>query len=507
MAQYLQSRIEDPIWLEPSDISFLRTSQISELTHAKLVEIASLRNVLAPVRRVPLEILTEIFELVSKDPRWKIVPHMFILSSVCMAWRKAAHATPRLWSTLDISFEVFVLGPEFTWVEDWITRSQTVPLDLYLEFSWECDEFPDVQKQRGKKFLEHILSQFGHKVRLLDVTGRPSSFLPILNLSPSSSLSSLEEMYFSICEDASDDSTGALEDLFPQKAEVFLGAPKLRQVVLNRGYLLELLALPAEQLTSLKVNEEEFHFDTVMFVDILLPRCKQLVSLEIYLPSETFIGLTPKLLILLPALRSLEVYNVYDAAENILRCITAPLLERLSISCHDEIDEIDLDSFLMDMAKFQRRSSTALSSLVFYLASKNRKRNFAEKLIAVLSLFPAIRSLEIHPPWDVNALVQAMTCNHRNHVLPNLRDLVLFGYLNNHDNRNEEDCCLSVSGLKSMVLSRWWPDDSGSKVTLRGFHVSELTGDIAHLSALSGLVLDYYAPHKEYELPGEIPCT
>ncbi|KAE9405941.1 hypothetical protein BT96DRAFT_811593, partial [Gymnopus androsaceus JB14] len=79
------------------------SANISELTRqkdAKLVEIALLRNVLAPVRRVPLEILSEIFELVSaQHRRWAsdIVSCIFGLSSVCVAWRKAAHASPRLW--------------------------------------------------------------------------------------------------------------------------------------------------------------------------------------------------------------------------------------------------------------------------------------------------------------------------------------------------------------------------------------------------------------------------
>ena len=72
MARYLShTRIEGPAELEPCDISFLRVrifdaetqiesieAQISELMsqkHAKLVEIALLKNILSPVRRVPLE--------------------------------------------------------------------------------------------------------------------------------------------------------------------------------------------------------------------------------------------------------------------------------------------------------------------------------------------------------------------------------------------------------------------------------------------------------------------
>ncbi|KAE9399804.1 hypothetical protein BT96DRAFT_881805, partial [Gymnopus androsaceus JB14] len=120
MARYISHpRIEDPIWLEPDDTSFLRAriseaemqvesleSQISELTHrrdAKLVEIASLRNILAPVRRIPLEILSEIFSLscIPDHGVWRdnfnLSRKMYIICGVCVAWREATHGTPRLW--------------------------------------------------------------------------------------------------------------------------------------------------------------------------------------------------------------------------------------------------------------------------------------------------------------------------------------------------------------------------------------------------------------------------
>ncbi|KAE9403913.1 hypothetical protein BT96DRAFT_814310 [Gymnopus androsaceus JB14] len=83
MSQYLsQTRIEEQIWLEPSDVSFLRKriseaesqlesleNQISELTRqrdAKLVDIVACQNVLSPIRRVPLEILAEYLVLVCR---------------------------------------------------------------------------------------------------------------------------------------------------------------------------------------------------------------------------------------------------------------------------------------------------------------------------------------------------------------------------------------------------------------------------------------------------------
>ena len=68
MSQYLsQNRIEEPVWLEPTEFSFLRKriseteaqvesleAQVFELRRqidTKLGEIASFRNVLSPVRR------------------------------------------------------------------------------------------------------------------------------------------------------------------------------------------------------------------------------------------------------------------------------------------------------------------------------------------------------------------------------------------------------------------------------------------------------------------------
>ncbi|KAJ3915253.1 hypothetical protein F5877DRAFT_4749, partial [Lentinula edodes] len=65
-------------------------------------EIASLRNILSPVRRIPVELLSKIFELsCSPDyhfyPQYDIIRYTFILSRVCVSWRTIAYATPRIW--------------------------------------------------------------------------------------------------------------------------------------------------------------------------------------------------------------------------------------------------------------------------------------------------------------------------------------------------------------------------------------------------------------------------
>ncbi|KAF9058867.1 hypothetical protein BDP27DRAFT_1274442, partial [Rhodocollybia butyracea] len=135
MAQYLSLyRLETQLSLEPSELSFLQArlvqleAEVSSLTeeidahetrashliprkNAKLVELDLFKNILAPIRRIPPEILGYIFEL-SCDPWclpqhiWKV--HLYIdeyrtsspvaISKVCVAWRQVAHMTPRIWS-------------------------------------------------------------------------------------------------------------------------------------------------------------------------------------------------------------------------------------------------------------------------------------------------------------------------------------------------------------------------------------------------------------------------
>ncbi|KAG9310890.1 hypothetical protein JVU11DRAFT_8748 [Chiua virens] len=78
--------------------------------HTKDV-LAKLHATLAPIKRVPPEVLSEIFEwcLDARDPRMhpsmstsnKVAP--LLLGRVCRMWRAVAHATPHLWQDVSIN--------------------------------------------------------------------------------------------------------------------------------------------------------------------------------------------------------------------------------------------------------------------------------------------------------------------------------------------------------------------------------------------------------------------
>ncbi|KAE9401016.1 hypothetical protein BT96DRAFT_621603 [Gymnopus androsaceus JB14] len=113
---------------------------------AKVLERDSILDILSPIRRAPVEILSEILELSCLPENgiftadFDLIRHAFYsLSSVCVAWRNAAHSTPRIWSKICLSvymheMVLLKLGLDMVGIKDWIARSQGLPLDVYLDY-------------------------------------------------------------------------------------------------------------------------------------------------------------------------------------------------------------------------------------------------------------------------------------------------------------------------------------------------------------------------------------
>ncbi|KAE9408790.1 hypothetical protein BT96DRAFT_913896 [Gymnopus androsaceus JB14] len=454
MSQYLsQTRIEEPTWFEADDILFLRNriseaeTQLESLDgqidqrDAKLVDIAACQNVLSPIGRVPLEILGEIFCLsCSPDYIWRashnIIHYTSILSCVCVAWRKAANATPQLWSTLCLNAENNrTLHGQFGWLEKWVDRCQGHSLDLYLAL-------PEGKSRNGEELFHSIL-RFSHKIRVLNVSGYWSSLLPLIYYS---SFPLLEEVDFEVNDIPNADGTVKLP---PHKIDALLGAPKLRRATMREFgelSLLTVLILPVEQLTSLRITSD---FNPSNIYMNLLHRCKNLVNLELHYDSDFILMDNARsslnLHICLPSLKSLSLHG------NLLECFTAPHLEELTLL----YDSCNFHSFYMKVDAFQQRSRTALSTLSFENfndhGEEDESTNFIDDLIAMLSLFPTLSKYGISDcSFNVNPLLRALTVNQSGQVLlPKLEHLSLLMY----------DCKNYSLELKALILSRWWPDD------------------------------------------------
>ncbi|KAE9403906.1 hypothetical protein BT96DRAFT_453515 [Gymnopus androsaceus JB14] len=407
-------------------------------------DITACRNVLSPIRRVPLEILGDIFCLSCRpDYDWRashdIIHYTSILSSVCVAWRKAAHATPQLWSTLCINAENYpkVLRRQSGWLKEWVDRCQGRSLDLYLAF-------PERKSQKGQELFHSILP-FSRKIRLLDILGTPSSYLPLIE---HCSFPLLEEVDFEV--NGFSDAYDTVELLPPQKIDALLGAPKLRFVTMREFTdlsFLTVLMLPAQQLTSLKITSD---FNSSNIYVNLLHHCKNLVNLELrcHRPMDN-----ANLPICLPLLKWVSLDG------NLLEYLTAPCIEELTLWC-DPDEYFHCCSRAVDA--FQQRSRTTLSTLYFENFDDDDKfdddeeeedkiANFNEDLIAILSVFPTVSMFGIkNGSFNVNPLLRALTVDESRQVLlPKLEHLSL-----------RIDACADYSSeLKALILSRWWPDD------------------------------------------------
>ncbi|KAF9553377.1 hypothetical protein CPC08DRAFT_713795 [Agrocybe pediades] len=104
-------------------------------------------------RTLPPEILQSIFELYALDPalpqdgcdtfderyRRKKMARPVVLSQVCSNWRQVALATPRIWTTVVVTWDVEFWGAEeeIDRLREWISRTRGFPLDIYMDTtSW-----------------------------------------------------------------------------------------------------------------------------------------------------------------------------------------------------------------------------------------------------------------------------------------------------------------------------------------------------------------------------------
>ncbi|KAF7372538.1 F-box domain-containing protein [Mycena venus] len=107
------------------------------------------RSILSPIRRVPPELICEIFEILHDGKAGTRPPWSF--GHICRSWRHIALSFEQLWS-----FIVVRSPPSAKWdalvasIEVQLQRSAHVPLDIY---------FPDVRSEMDSRVLGLVLSR------------------------------------------------------------------------------------------------------------------------------------------------------------------------------------------------------------------------------------------------------------------------------------------------------------------------------------------------------------
>jgi len=132
-----------PRWLRRKRTDQLMLDDLRETQESTLAEIASLRSLLAPIRRLPPELLTDIFTYCLPHQRFiRPAPDQapLLLAQICATWRHASISIPTLWTSLQLrGFQTDTLGdeplPEETQrvnnlLYTWFSRTKDCPLSL-----------------------------------------------------------------------------------------------------------------------------------------------------------------------------------------------------------------------------------------------------------------------------------------------------------------------------------------------------------------------------------------
>ncbi|KAF9067677.1 hypothetical protein BDP27DRAFT_1328518 [Rhodocollybia butyracea] len=487
MAKYLtQSRIEGPIWLGKDEISFLRAKVSDTETGLKNLktrkfrltlqrrkdELKKLKNILSPIRRLPLEVLSEIFVLSCHDDGFRDSPAdidtvqytPFTISSVCVAWKTVVHDTPKIWSVLHLQLDD--TSKDQAWVQRWLSRSRGIPLELHL--------------------------QFRHQIRILDFWGPPEAIVALFRL-PSSSIPLLEELSLTLKSfTISRPLKWNIAHSPPSgKMEFLLGSPALQVVKIVECSDISIISkslIPFAQLTSLKIDHAHHLLKNPDRIVNLLQQCSNIVVLEICMPlGQQFSPASP---ILLPLLQSLAIRSGGNDMSPLCH-ISAPFLEDLSLSCPHNLAQ-NHHRLCEEVLDFQqRRSSPTLSSLTI----REIKWMDKEVVSTLLPAFPSIRlfrMVNVGPKADLFKCLTLKVSKYDNPkaiVLPHLTHLEVLGlYSHGFPFWERELLC-------DMLLSRWWTESEESdhnglnclrKVTFD--QQSKLYDEeIARISGLAGL--------------------
>lgn len=319
--------------------------------------------VLNPIRRIPPEILGEIFMNYleeSFDPFYNHPP--LVLAHICHRWRQVALSTAQLWRHLPRT----VFGRE---VEVWETKrvaylkfllqhSSNAPITFYFSRT--------VKTEAGNNILTLLL---GHCERWESISLVISDDVCSLFSEVQGRLPNLIRLRLNIVQGRS-------------PFTIFQDAPKLREISLGRKLWPGSLSLPWKQITS-------FHEDAPNFERLarLLAESSNLEKLDIDLVREWDItsAALPSLK-LLPHLTSLALWSSSGSSftpllSNLfLPALTEVFCGRFSSNTHILLNNLD---------KMIKRSDCSLQHLVLHLNTRDND------ITGILSLTPQLRILEI----------------------------------------------------------------------------------------------------------------
>jgi hypothetical protein len=406
-----------------------RRDEISE-------HISNHRALLSPVRKVPDELLAEIFtyclpwfsEKKAKNNAFLRREAPLLLAQICSRWRTVAISTQELWSFIRIEYGKFTLHRDMANMALWLERSGTYPLSLVLHERNEARR-NDVDNDKISSPMLDILLPTSYRWRYAEILVTRNT---ICNLSPiKGTLPLLQSLAIGVY--------GSGYDFVPLTCDVFDIAPKLRSLgILGYGMMSVTLSIPWHLLTEFACYDTPY--GATRCLDILR-HCPNLSSCSFRTLHDTPVDPSTHPLYH-PKLRSLSIPPEYPVGAVFDR-LTVPALRVVHLK------EARLSSSLdwpgAHFLNLLKRSGCTLKKCTWGLASVS-----VENIKPYLEAMPDLEELAIETSlgWALPELLQAlclgMADEARNCFCPKLKAIQL-----------SVDHTLNAQDLYNFVKSRW----------------------------------------------------
>ncbi|KAF5347536.1 hypothetical protein D9758_014504 [Tetrapyrgos nigripes] len=423
------------------------------------------RSLLAPIRKLPLEVLTKVFiEFCAEETTMGKVfgcPPL-TLSHVSGGWRELALSTPQLWSTIDIDFDHTKSrdSDEIGWsqlVIEILIRSKKYSLTLSIHSGDTIENLQDADIRLIQTLAAQ--SERWRDVTLeLDADSLLDESLSVIR----GQLPMLESLTLKNLWEYPD---------FPE-IDIFDNAPKL--ISFSAGSVSALdPTLPWNQLTNLQLTDCSF-LEVLQLMEVC-PRLHELTYVGDFYQNEAHPDYHPEQIRSFNHVNSFTIKTTSVNDTFMLRSMFAwlsfPPLETLSISADQMMPAWDWEEIPDTIALFISNSGCRLTTL----SLKHMQLSDVD-ILSILEACPHLRKLVLHgwkyeeqhkvnPAVVVNAgvtteLAAKLAVNHAQYnpastpIVPKLEELE-FGF-------HYQSALFSgrrlVAALCRLVESRWLPD-------------------------------------------------
>ncbi|KAJ7706697.1 hypothetical protein B0H17DRAFT_1174756 [Mycena rosella] len=400
-------------------------SQIRDLLYQRDQEhslITALKLVIAPIRKVPVELLVEIFH----QALWwsSTLKKVLALSHVCVFWRRVACKTPALWR-ISPEIDIGRTSAAYTAATKlWLERSAPLAIRIRLSASADVKDSPELVK---------LLLDVAH--RWATFTAHDAVFPELAKLGPGA-LKQLQVVELSYWKSSKCHPT----------TSAFLTATRLRSVTLAVSDTAR-FPMPWAQLKYLNLEDS----DPQLCLDILL-QCTDIVSAKINSRAWSRLPPAPAVAtITLPRLEDLSLEFGPGRADHIapiFERMTVPNLRKMHIWIEPWPPETS-DAF----TQFQDRAPN-LEELSIQSCDLS-----SDELHAILVRAPSLTKLELESCFHCidDFLLDELTYSPLDavHLAPRLQTLNLYSISDR----------FAAKKMGKMVRSRWWSDKNLQALT------------------------------------------